>query len=135
MDEIMARLKAVEDWQSGHVDDFHGKLAAGEAEVMVDEHRTLMANTALLVSIVAGDETVDPFTGETGGREGGMDERLAVIEERTNGGVTVTQRISPEWTSYQKVTAVVGVAMAFVAMLPGVWLAVQFVVRLVDSTP
>ena len=133
VNDLLERQKRMEALQSRHVEELHGDLEPGEAEDLIVEHRMMVDNMDLLVDTVAGIKILDPFTKRpTGDREGGMDQRLSVIEKRTNGGVKITQKIDP-WTKSTKIAATGVAIVAFFSAVPGIWLFLQWVAHLIEG--
>lgn len=116
-----------------HLEEYHA-FKAPELLVMVDEHNEMVGSVDRIVNLLEGEPQMD-LSGNIVKRTGGMirkqtsmAENIDTIYDRTNGGVTVTQRLNPQWSRGQKIAAAgLGVSIFFAA-LPGVvaffhWLA------------
>lgn len=135
------RMEALEETIRGqvteafrtHVDDLH-VLTPAEIGEKLDEHNNMIESMDRIVNRLEGEPETD-LQGNVIGRVGGMAqtqdtmaERIDVIYQRTNGGVSVTNTIKPDWTRGQKIAAYgLGISILFAA-LPGVvgvvrWLA------------
>lgn len=137
MDEHEENMREIiKDSFSSHIDEYHA-FKAKELLVMVEEHDDMVGAMERIVNLLEGEPEIDLSGVVVGRRPGGMvekqtemSENIETIYERTNGGVKVTNKISPEWTRGQKIAATgVGVTVVLAA-LPGLFNFLHWVAEL-----
>jgi hypothetical protein len=114
-----------------HIKEYHA-FKAEELLVMVDEHNEMVGSVERIVNLLEGEPVLDlqdHIIGRTGGmamKQNEMSSTLTTIYERTNGGVSVTTVVKPDWTRNQKIgIAGLSITVAFAA-LPGFVGAIRF---------
>ena len=137
IDELEANLRSMLDTAfRSHIGKLHIDLSKKEAEDKVREHDEMVASMERIVDLLEGEPVLD-LQENVIGRKGGMAAKqatmatnISTIYERTNGGVKVTNRISPEWTRNQKIAAFSAGTIFVFAALPGFIGALRWVAEL-----
>ena len=103
LDELIAKVDDVLEWQQAHLLNYHGNLAAHEAGQLVEEHRAMFpqvqSNSEMLhriISILDGEDIYSDLDGHVVDRRPGMRADLADLKRQSaNGGLNARMQFTP----------------------------------------
>ena len=112
-------------------------LSSDEINNLIEQHRDHSTVIEKVVTALDGEPELD-FLGNVVGHQPGLMDivkanrgMLELIDQRTNGGVTVTTKVNPNWIRNQKIAAAGVMTTLVFSALPGIVIAIRWIAHMI----